>query len=64
MSIFYKELIMPFYGKGFNDGDDPPRFIPVGKEPEDFIPVGKEDDYIRDSHGRLWKKSDWEKMRM
>ena len=47
-----------FYGKGFNDGDgdDAPRFIPVGKEPVDFIPIGQEDKFVRDSQGNYWKK--------
>jgi len=55
---------MGYYGKGFNDGDDGPRFVPAGKEPIDFIPVGKEDNYIKDSQGKWWKKEDWKKMRM
>ena len=57
---------MPYYGKGFNDGDgdDAPRFIPVGKEPVDFIPVGCEDNYVKDGQGNYWKRSDWAKMRM
>jgi hypothetical protein len=57
---------MPYYGKGFNDGDDndAPRFIPVGKEPVDFIPAGKEDEYIKDSQGSYWKKDDWKDMQI
>jgi len=52
--------------KYFNDGNDKdsPRFIPAGKRPIDFIPAGKEDDYVRDSRGNLWKKEDWEKMKL
>ena len=54
---------MPYYDKGFNDGDDSPRFIPVGKEPEYFIPVGHEDEYIC-INGNYWKKKDWDKMKL
>ena len=54
---------MPWYDKGFNDGEDAPRFIPVGKEPVDFIPVGKEDEYIKAPNGGWWRKEDWEKMK-
>ena len=52
--------------KKYNDGngDDAPRFIPLGKKPVDFIPVGRDNDYIKDSNGDYWKKSDWKKMRM
>jgi nitrous oxidase accessory protein NosD len=53
--------------KQYNDGDglDAPRFIPVGKEPVKFIPVGKkDDDYMKDSQGNYWLKTDWEKMRI
>ena len=57
---------MAYYGKGFNDGDgeDAPRFIPAVKKPIDFIAVGKEKDFVKDSQGNYWKKSDWEKMRI
>jgi hypothetical protein len=57
---------MPWYGKGFNDGDgdDAPRFIPAGKEPVDFIPAGHEGEYTQDGQGNWWKKEDWKKMRM
>jgi hypothetical protein len=52
--------------KTFNDGDgdDAPRFIPVGKKPVDFIPAGKEDEYVKDGQGNFWKKEDWKKMRL
>lgn len=36
----------------------------VGKRPVDFMPVGKETDYVKDSRGDYWKKSDWESMRI
>jgi hypothetical protein len=57
---------MPWYGKGYNDGDgdDALRFIPVGKEPVSFIPVGHEDEYVQDGQGNWWKKEDWKKMRI
>ncbi len=57
---------MPYYGKGFNDGDDndSPRFIPAGKRPVDFIPAGKEHEYTKDSTGNWWKKKDWDDMKM
>ncbi len=57
---------MPYYGKGYNDGngDDAPRFIPAGKEPVEFIPYGREKEYVKDSQGRYWKREDWEKMRI
>ncbi len=57
---------MPYFGKGFNDGDgdDAPRWIPAGKKPVDSIPAGKGKDYVQDSSGNWWKKEDWEKMRI
>lgn len=55
---------MSWYGKGFNDGEDSPRFIPAGKESVDFIPVGKEDEYVEDANGDWWKKEDWDRMKM
>lgn len=55
---------MGYYGKGFNDGDGAPRFVPVGKKPVDFIPAGQEHKYVKDSQGNYWKKEDWNKMKM